>query len=55
MTKKIFIEFEVVMDKFIEKQINRKEYIKGYVLDIFNAADVNIIITIYIILIFMYF
>ena len=29
------------MDKLIEKQINIKEYVKGYVLDIFNAADVK--------------
>ena len=29
------------MDKLIETQINIKEYVKGYVLDIFNAADVK--------------
>ena len=42
LNERIIIEFEEVMDKLIETQINIKEYVKGYVLDIFNAADVKI-------------
>ena len=42
LNERIIIEFEEVMDKLIETQINIKEYVKGYVLYIFNAADVKI-------------
>ena len=29
------------MNLLIETQINIKDYVKGYVLDVFNAADVK--------------